>query len=61
MLTDGKWSGAWYPVQAKDEGGRFLRQTSSFRNWIMPDGRPGPTGEEARGLLGLEGPHPTAA
>lgn len=25
--------------------GRFVRQTSSFRNWITPDGSPGPTGE----------------
>ena len=44
MLIDGKWSGDWHPVQAKDGEGRFLRQTSSFRNWITPDGRPGPTG-----------------
>ena len=22
-----------------------MRQTSSFRNWITPDGTPGPTGE----------------
>ncbi|WP_371158284.1 glutathione S-transferase family protein [Jannaschia sp. 2305UL9-9] len=45
MLIEGKWSGAWHPVQAKDGEGRFLRQTSAFRNWITPDGRPGPTGE----------------
>lgn len=25
--------------------GGFVRQTSSFRNWITPDGSPGPTGE----------------
>lgn len=45
MLIDGTWRGVWHPVQAKDGEGRFLRQTSAFRNWITPDGRPGPTGE----------------
>lgn len=45
MLMDGKWLADWQPVQAKDEKGGFVRQTSSFRNWITPDGSPGPTGE----------------
>lgn len=45
MLIDGKWTADWQPVQAKDKDGRFVRQTSSFRNWITPDGRPGPTGD----------------
>lgn len=45
MLVDGKWTSDWHPVQSKDGDGRFVRQTSSFRNWITPDGRPGPTGE----------------
>jgi|26BtaG_2_1085354.scaffolds.fasta_scaffold01639_4 putative glutathione S-transferase len=45
MLVDGKWMENWQPVQQADEQGRFVRQTSSFRNWITPDGRPGPTGE----------------
>jgi putative glutathione S-transferase len=45
MLMDGKWVADWQPVQAKDEKGGFVRQTSSFRNWITPDGSPGPTGE----------------
>lgn len=44
MLVDGKWTDNWTPVQAKDDDGRFLRQVSSFRNWITPDGAPGPTG-----------------
>lgn len=44
MLVDGVWKENWQPVQAKDEQGRFIRQTSSFRNWITPDGTPGPTG-----------------
>ncbi|SDE50976.1 glutathione S-transferase family protein [Ruegeria marina] len=45
MLVDGKWMENWQPVQKADEKGRFVRQVSSFRNWITPDGRPGPTGE----------------
>jgi len=45
MLVDGNWSDDWQPVQKADEKGRFVRQVSSFRNWITPDGRPGPTGE----------------
>lgn len=45
MLVEGKWVENWQPVQAKDEKGGFVRQISSFRNWITPDGRPGPTGE----------------
>ncbi|MEP1209791.1 MAG: glutathione S-transferase family protein [Rhizobiaceae bacterium] len=45
MLVNGKWMSDWQPVQAKDEQGRFIRQTSGFRNWVTPDGSPGPTGE----------------
>lgn len=45
MLVHGKWVADWQPVQAKDEKGGFVRQTSSFRNWITPDGSAGPTGE----------------
>lgn len=45
MLVNGKWSADWQPVQEADDQGRFIRQTSSFRNWITPDGKPGPTGD----------------
>ncbi|SHF65252.1 putative glutathione S-transferase [Kaistia soli DSM 19436] len=44
MLIDGKWSANWDPVQAKDAKGGFVRQISSFRNFVTPDGSPGPTG-----------------
>ena len=44
MLVNGKWTANWQPVQASDEQGRFVRQTSSFRNWITPDGAAGKTG-----------------
>ena len=45
MLVDGQWKENWQPVQKADEKGRFVRQVSGFRNWVTPDGRPGPTGE----------------
>ncbi|MDP6572821.1 MAG: glutathione S-transferase family protein [Rhodospirillales bacterium] len=45
MLIDGKWSGKWHPFQSKDAKGRFVRQDSQFRNWITPDGAPGPSGQ----------------
>ena len=45
MLVNGKWTTDWQPVQAKDEKGGFVRQSSSFRNWITQDGSAGPTGE----------------
>ncbi|MCA0042251.1 glutathione S-transferase family protein [Celeribacter litoreus] len=45
MLVDGKWAKSWDPVQKADKKGRFVRQVSSFRNWITPDGSAGPTGE----------------
>lgn len=45
MLVNGKWTDNWQPVQNADEKGRFVRQVSSFRNWITADGSAGPTGE----------------
>jgi len=45
MLVNGKWTADWHPVQSNDEAGRFVRQTSSFRNWITPDGESGSTGD----------------
>lgn len=44
MLVDGKWVEKWQPVQAKDDKGGFVRQTSGFRSWVTPDGQPGPSG-----------------
>ena len=44
MLINGQWKADWDPVQSSDDDGRFIRQDSQFRNWITPDGRPGPTG-----------------
>jgi putative glutathione S-transferase len=44
MLVEGKWTEEWKPVQKTDEKGGFVRQVSSFRNWVTPDGAAGPTG-----------------
>jgi putative glutathione S-transferase len=43
LLVNGVWQDQWYDT--KSTGGRFERTTTSFRNWITPDGAPGVTGE----------------
>ncbi len=43
LLVDGKWHDQWYDT--KKAGGKFVRSTAKFRNWITPDGAPGPSGE----------------
>lgn len=48
MLVDGKWAEDWQPVQAKDAKGGFVRQVSSFRNWITSDGSSGFKAEAGR-------------
>jgi glutathionyl-hydroquinone reductase len=42
LLIDGKWTAKGHDTSAT--GGRFVRAATAFRNWITPDGRPGPTG-----------------
>jgi len=42
-LVDGVWRDAWYDTGKT--GGRFVRSTAGFRNWVTADGRPGPSGE----------------
>ena len=44
MLVNGKWEGDGQMRRATDGQGRFVRQVSTFRNWVTPDGSPGPTG-----------------
>jgi putative glutathione S-transferase len=41
VLVDGVWQDR--PLESRD--GRFVRPTTRFRNWVTPDGSPGPTGE----------------
>jgi len=42
LLVDGKWHDRWYDTDKT--GGRFERSKAQFRNWITPDGAPGPHG-----------------
>ncbi|MBU3261674.1 glutathione S-transferase family protein [Roseovarius sp. PS-C2] len=42
-LVDGQWHDEWYDT-AKT-GGKFVRDTAKFRNWITADGSAGPSGE----------------
>ena len=43
LLVDGVWVDQWYDTAST--GGRFKRKPSQFRQWITPDGNPGPTGD----------------
>ncbi|MBU3823316.1 MAG: glutathione S-transferase family protein [Candidatus Oceanisphaera merdipullorum] len=43
LLVKGKWVDQWYDTAAT--GGNFVRTDPQFRNWITPDGAPGPSGE----------------
>ncbi|MAT52069.1 MAG: glutathione-dependent reductase [Porticoccaceae bacterium] len=45
LLQNGKWVDQWYDTDAS--GGDFKRQESRFRNWITPDGGPGPDGQRS--------------
>ncbi|WP_409160321.1 glutathione S-transferase family protein [Pectobacterium sp. B2J-2] len=42
QLVDGVWHDTWY--ETKSTGGHFKRSESAFRNWVTPNGAPGPTG-----------------
>ncbi len=50
MLIDGKWTADWQPVQATDAKRGFVRQTSSFRNWVTP------TAARGRAVIAALGP-----
>jgi len=42
LLIDGKWHDQWYDTSST--GGQFVRSDAQFRNWVTPDGTPGPSG-----------------
>lgn len=42
LMINGIWHDQWYDTKAT--GGTFVRQDAAFRNWVTPDGSPGPTG-----------------
>jgi putative glutathione S-transferase len=41
LLVDGVWQDEWYRTNKE---GQFIRPSTQFRNWVTPDGAPGPTG-----------------
>ncbi len=43
QLVDGVWQ--VQPLNTSETGGKFVRTTAKFRNWITADGRGGPSGE----------------
>ncbi|HJD43979.1 MAG TPA: glutathione S-transferase family protein [Candidatus Paenalcaligenes intestinipullorum] len=43
LLIDGNWHDQWYDTDST--GGEFIRTEAQFRNWITPDGAPGPSGD----------------
>ena len=43
QLVDGVWNDVWYDT--KKAGGKFVRSTAKFRNWITADGIAGPSGD----------------
>jgi len=43
LLQEGKWVDQWYDTESS--GGRFVRKTPHFRNWVTADGSAGPSGE----------------
>lgn len=43
LLIDGKWHDQWYDTEK--HGGKFVRESAQFRNWLTADGAAGPTGE----------------
>ncbi len=44
FLSDGVWQTG--EEREVDPQGRFNRPEAAFRNWVTPDGRPGPTGHD---------------
>ncbi len=42
-LDNGEWVDKWYDTEST--GGKFVRSTAGFRNWITADGSAGPSGE----------------
>src|SRR5262245_5978615 len=43
VFVDGVWHSEWYDASAN--GGCFVPAEPVFRNWITPDGSPGPSGK----------------
>ncbi|MGB2658508.1 MAG: glutathione S-transferase family protein, partial [Pseudolabrys sp.] len=37
--------GVWQDDVSRTKDGHFIRPATQFRNWVTPDGSPGPSGE----------------
>lgn len=46
LLVNGKWQDKWYDT--KSSGGRFVRQNTTFREWVTADGSSGFKAEPGR-------------
>jgi glutathionyl-hydroquinone reductase len=44
LLIDGVWRDDSHDIKRMQDG-RFVRPQTRYRNWVTPDGSPGPTGE----------------
>ena len=44
LLVDGVWSDDSHDAK-RFQGGRFVRPATRYRNWVTPNGSPGPSGE----------------
>lgn len=42
LLINGEWRDQWYDTEKHK--GKFVRESAKLRNWVTPDGAPGPTG-----------------
>ncbi len=45
ILVNGSWTDDESAAQVTGKDGRFQRAESKLRNWVTPDGAPGPSGE----------------
>ena len=44
LLVNGQWKDQWYDTETT--GGKFVRDTASFRNWVTRDGSAGVSGTD---------------
>ncbi|MFC0339113.1 putative glutathione S-transferase [Kushneria avicenniae] len=45
LLVDGQWVDRWYDTRGND--GEFVRESAKLRDWVTPDGEPGPDGRSS--------------
>lgn len=45
LLVEGQWVDRWYDT--KGNKGEFVRESAKLRDWVTPDGDPGPDGQKS--------------